>query len=243
MGDAAVSRGQIAQLPWPILASVGSTVLANPALESLLGLHEPTDESLLRRFEIVRYGGKPLVDDDLPWRRAARGETFEEDEDWYDNETGSRHMFHLRCQPWLDSALIAIESFATQPMYLRMGELAGSIGTALLRSSDPSGVAHAIVADVSRAVGADAVFLLLTEPDGKRLRLTASVGLTEELMAERLSIPIDAPMIIAEAARTKELQACTPWSPSRSSRWGSSLACSGSRADVMAGSTRSSAAS
>lgn len=206
MGDAAVSREQVAQLPWPVLASVGSTVIANPALESLLSLRQPNEESLLRRFEIVLHGGKPLVGEDLPWRRAARGESFEEDEDWYDQETGGRHLFHLRCQPWLDSALIAIESFAEQPLYLRMGELAGSIGTALLRSSEPSGVAHAIVEDVARVVGADAVFLLLTEPDGKHLRLTASVGLTQELMAERLSIPIDAPMVIAEAARTRELQ-------------------------------------
>ena len=206
MGEAAVSRAQLAQLPWPVLASVGSAVIVNPALESLLGVHDPSDESLLRRFEIARYGGKPLEGDDLPWRRAARGESFEEDEDWFDQETGTRHTLHLRCQPWLDSALIAVESFATQPIYLRMGELAGSIGTALLRSSEPSGVAHAIVEDVAKAIGADAVFLLLTEPDGKRLRLTASVGLTKEVMAERVSIPIDAPMIVAEAARTRELQ-------------------------------------
>jgi signal transduction histidine kinase len=197
----------VRRLPWPLMV-VKSTgeVVTNRRFRQLVGLTSDISERLDERFEIARFGGPVLTKEELPWRRAARGEIFEDEEIWCDRESSERRLLHVRSQPWGEETVVALENISDQSWSLRQAELIGSIGAALLRAEEPTGVAHAIVEDVARALGAEAVFLLAAEQRDQRLRLLSSFGLPPEFVEAHQSVSLGMPTILAVAGRTQTLQ-------------------------------------
>ena len=125
---------------------------------------------------------------------------------WYDRESSERRLLHVRSQPWGEETVIALENISEQAWSLRQAELIESIGAALLRAEEPTGVAHAIVEDVARALGAEAVFLLAAEQRDQRLRLLSSFGLPPDFVEAHQSVSLAMPTILAVAGRTQTLQ-------------------------------------
>jgi signal transduction histidine kinase len=209
MGDSMEAGGQdvLGRLPWPLMMVRRSGELAtNTRLLELLHLDAVAPHDLEQRFEISRPGGHLLTEEELPWRRAAKGETFAEEEIWYDRRTTVRHPLLLRCQPWDEQMVVSLEDLSEHPVLMRNADLVGSVGAALLRARDPAGVAHAIVEDVARALGAQAVFLLEAPPREQRLRLLTSLGLPSAFMVDHETVSFEMPSILAVAARTQTLQ-------------------------------------
>ncbi|WP_437534970.1 GAF domain-containing sensor histidine kinase [Sorangium sp. So ce726] len=167
-------------LPWPVmrLTSTGG-VQASASLSELLEMEAPTPERLSERFEISRLGSQAvLAERELPWRRALRGESFSDEEVWYDRPTGRSLLLLVRCRASAGEALLVFENVADQPFAIRLADLVASIGSALPSADEPSALAHGLLDEVAAAVRADAVFLVAHE-GGERLRLVASVGLPE----------------------------------------------------------------
>ncbi|MDC3953986.1 sensor histidine kinase [Polyangium jinanense] len=164
-------------LPWPMmrLTSTGE-VLASASLSELLEMESPTPERLSERFEVSRLGSRAVLPEkELPWRRALRGESFSDEEVWYDQQTARRLLLLVRCRAAAGEALLAFENVADEPFAIRLADLVASIGAALLSADEPSALAHGLLDEVAAAVRSDAVFLIATE-GGERLRLVASVG-------------------------------------------------------------------
>lgn len=100
----------LAAVPWPALVlSRDGGVLGSSAANALLGF-EPRDVSGLEaRFEVTGAGGSPLARDAGPWRRAVRGEPFEEEEGWRDRVSGLRHALRVRSRTVGDFGFLDID--------------------------------------------------------------------------------------------------------------------------------------
>ncbi|WP_437278793.1 GAF domain-containing sensor histidine kinase [Sorangium sp. So ce375] len=192
-------------LPWPVmrLASTGE-VQASASLSELLEMESPTPERLSERFEISRLGSQAvLAENESPWRRALRGESFSDEEVWYDRRTDRRLLLLVRCRASAGEALLAFENVADEPFAVRLADLVASIGSALPSADEPSALAHGLLDEVAAAVRADAVILIATER-GERLRLVASVGLPEAFVQDsNLNL---ANSVMALAAETGDIQ-------------------------------------
>jgi signal transduction histidine kinase len=196
-----------ARLPWALmLVEPTGALFANARLLELLHSEAASPASLVERFEICRLGGRALDDEDLPWRRAARGETFSEEETWYDRRSAERMILQLRCQPAEGAALLSFESLSDHPLLLRRSELAASVAVSLLRAQDAAGVAHAIVGDVSSAVNADALLLLESDPREQRLHLLGARGLPAAVLDDYRTVSLEVPSLLALVARTQTTQ-------------------------------------
>ncbi|MDI1446816.1 GAF domain-containing protein [Polyangium sp. 6x1] len=194
-----------AVLPWPVmkLAATGE-VVASASLGELLGIESPTPERLSERFEISRLGSLAvLAEEELPWRRALRGESFGDEEVWYDRKTARRLLLYVRCRASAGEALLAFENVADAPFAIRLADLVASIGAALLSTDEPSTLAHGLLDEVAAAIRADAVFLVATSR-GERLRLVASVGVPDSF-AHMYSANL-ANTVVALAAETGDIQ-------------------------------------
>jgi signal transduction histidine kinase len=182
-------------------------ITANRSLTELIGVDDGiSPASLSERFEISRLDGQALREEELPWRRSARGETFTDDEVWYDRRTAQRLFLHLRSHANAGDkgGLIAFENAADQALAMRLADLIVSVGTSLVRVDEPSALAHAVLEDLAAVAGADAVFLLAAEQGGQRLRMLASLGAPPGLRDEPDAKLIDS--IMVRAARTGEPQ-------------------------------------
>ncbi|MDC0682027.1 sensor histidine kinase [Sorangium atrum] len=192
-------------LPWPAmrLTSTGE-VQASASLGELLEMESPTPERLSERFELSRLGSRAaLAEHELPWRRALRGESFSDEEVWYDRPTGRSLLLLVRCRASAGEALLVFENVADEPFAIRLADLVASIGTALPGADEPSALAHGLLDEVAAAVRADAVFLVATE-GGERLRLVASVGLPEAFaQGDNLNL---AASVMALAIETGDIQ-------------------------------------
>jgi signal transduction histidine kinase len=192
-------------LPWPVmrLTSTGEA-RASASLSELLEMESPTPERLSERFEISRLGSQAvLAEEELPWRRALRGESFSDEEVWYDRRTDRRLLLLVRCRASAGEALLAFENVADEPFAVRLADLVASIGSALPSADEPSALAHGLLDEVAAAVRADAVLLIATER-GERLRLVASVGLPEALVQDYNLNLVNS--VMALAAETGDLQ-------------------------------------
>ncbi|MDI1436246.1 sensor histidine kinase [Polyangium sorediatum] len=192
-------------LPWPMmrLTSTGE-VQASASLRELLEMESPTPERLSERFEISRLGTQAvLAEKELPWRRALHGESFCDEEVWYDRQTARRLLLLVRCRASAGEALLAFENVADEPFAVRLADLVASIGAALLSADEPSTLAHGLLDEVAAAVRADAAFLIATG-GGERLRLVASVGVPEAF-AQDLNTNL-ASTVAALAAETGDIQ-------------------------------------
>ena len=189
-----------------MLVTAKGEVALNTLLSELLHVTASTAAELGRRFEVSRFDGGGLREDELPWQRAARGETFAEVQIWYDRERAERVHLFVRGQTWDGQGVVAFEDLSEHPFALQRATLAGSIAAALLRSSDDVQADHAVVEDVGQALGAAAVFLLSASAHERRLRLVASLGLPPDQVLEHQSVSLDVPSVLALAARTQTLQ-------------------------------------
>jgi signal transduction histidine kinase len=191
--------------PWPMMAVTrAGEITLNRSLRDLLGLGETPAGPLTERFDIARVGAPVLAEEDLPWRRAGRGETFVDEEIWYDREAARRLQLHLRSHVQEGRTLVAFESIAEQPFSTRLADLLATISGSLLTADDPSQLPQTILEEVSRGLGADAVFLMAADRGDEGLSLTASLGVPPGFLQERGAAPGDS--ITALAARTGEIQ-------------------------------------
>ncbi|WP_437594024.1 sensor histidine kinase [Sorangium sp. So ce1000] len=192
-------------LPWPVmrLTSTGE-VRASASLSELLEMESPTPERLSERFELSRLGSQAaLAENELPWRRALRGESFSDEEVWYDRPTGRSLLLLVRCRVSAGEALLVFENVADEPFAVRLADLVASIGSALPSADEPSALAHGLLDEVAAAVRADAVFLVAIE-GGERLKLVASVGLPE-VFAHDCNLNLAA-SVMALAIETGDIQ-------------------------------------
>ncbi len=85
------------RVPWPsFIVREDGTVLASAAAATLLGFTPRSFRELEERIEVLTSSAQPIVADTEPWRRAARGERFEEDEQWRDRTTASQVAVRVR---------------------------------------------------------------------------------------------------------------------------------------------------
>jgi HSP20 family protein len=136
--------------------------------------------------------------------RARRGETFADEEVWYDRQTSDRVLLNVRCQAGEGQALIAFENVADQVLSMRLADLVASVGASLAHADDPPGLADAVLDNVAKAIGADAIFLLIAEPNGQCLRVLASLGAPTAFVQDRGAMLADTTMALA--ASTHEIQ-------------------------------------
>jgi signal transduction histidine kinase len=189
-----------------MVVSAAGDLSCNEALSSLLRLPAPNADRLHERFQVARFGGPDVPDEDLPWRRAARAERFSEIQVWFDRERVEKLLLHVRGQTWGGQGVVAIDDVAEHPFVLQQATLAGSIATALLEAAEGRRAEPSMVEDVARALGAEAVFLLGASPAERQLRLLASLGLPADVVLDHQTVSFDLPSILATAARTQTLQ-------------------------------------
>lgn len=177
------------ELPWPVMAvdSPGE-IAASRSFQELTGVEGPLPKALSERFEISRFGGCPLQEEELPWRRAGRGESFVDDEIWYDRRTSRRLFLHVQGHADDGHAVIAFENVADQPFATRLVDLIATVGTSILGTEEPPALAHALLEELAGVLGADAVFLLAAESGGQRLKLLASLGVPPQFSEEGLGL-------------------------------------------------------
>ena len=95
-----------ASVPWPSLVLRGpGAVLPSSAAIELLGFSPGNVQELERRIVILTAQGEPIVDGAQPWRRALRGERFQEDQRWRDRVNGSLLPLRVRGRE-LDGAAV-----------------------------------------------------------------------------------------------------------------------------------------
>ncbi|MHB8879097.1 MAG: GAF domain-containing protein, partial [Myxococcaceae bacterium] len=98
------------------------------------------------------------------------------------------------------------EVAVTQTRTLELAQIIGPVTTQLLTVEDLAAAAQAIVDQLSRALNAQMAYLASVDGAGQTLTYLASTGLPPEFIEERRSLSMDAPVIIAQAARTREVQ-------------------------------------
>ena len=110
-----MSSLDVLSVPWPSLAISGnSVVLASNAAFALLGFAPANVQDLERRFEVLTPEGEPIGDGAQPWRRASRGERFEEHERWRDRVTTSQLALRVRGRGFEGWALLDLDPHPEQ---------------------------------------------------------------------------------------------------------------------------------
>jgi PAS domain S-box-containing protein len=87
----------VATVPWPSLVIGGNgDVSVSPSAAELLGFAPGSVRDLEERIEVVTSDGVPVAEGARPWRRAARGEQFQEDERWRVRATAAQLALRVR---------------------------------------------------------------------------------------------------------------------------------------------------
>jgi len=101
---------ELAAVPWPVLViDPDGAALASEPAAGVLGFSPRSVEQLEQRIDVLSSAGEPLSGDAWPWRRAARGESFQEDERWRDRITGAQSAVRVRARTLDGSTLVEFE--------------------------------------------------------------------------------------------------------------------------------------
>jgi PAS domain S-box-containing protein len=87
-------------------------VRASSAAAELLGFAPRSVQELEARLEVLGPNAEPTAAGAQPWRRAARGERFQEDEQWRDRETGSQLALRVRGRGVEGTAVLDLDPLA-----------------------------------------------------------------------------------------------------------------------------------
>ena len=193
--------------PWPIMVvTAGGEASASVAFRELLHVEGALPAAVPERFALAGLAGRPLTEDELPWKRAARGQVFSEEQMWRDRLTGERLLLTVRCQPWEGAALLSFENIGEHPLLLRRSQLTAAIAAGVLVGQDPWGMAQGVVGDMAGLVGAEALFLMESASQEQCLRLLASVGLPQAFDDDHRSVSLELPGLLSLTARTQAVQ-------------------------------------
>lgn len=184
----------------------GEIAGATPALRALLSLEDVRSETLVARFEIWGPRGEPRSGESLPWNQAARGDSFEEREIWYDRQSRKRLQIYARASSQDDVAFLALEEVSRHPLVYTLAEVPGALASALIQAETPAAAAQVAVEQLARVLVAEVAIVAGVEPETRRLVLLGSIGVPHSIVEEELPIPRDAPDLLAAAARTLEIQ-------------------------------------
>lgn len=125
--------GDFVGLPWPalLLGADGSLMAMSAAAVRLLGFTADTLEILDARLEVLIASGV-LRGDALPWRRAGRGERFEESEVWVEPGSGRRLPLRVECCAFGTHAILALHTGAVHPLERRAEAFLRALNEAVL---------------------------------------------------------------------------------------------------------------
>ncbi len=206
---------ELRDIPWPALfiGRDGEVSGASDALQNLLAAGA-IDRALLESgFELRTAEGDPLKADALPWRRAARRESFDEDQVWYDRANCRRLLLHVRARPHRTGAVLWLEDLAHRNLAMELAELVGSVSAGLLQADAVPAAVHAVVDQVSRALFADVVALFTLDPAKRTLELQGSSGLPLRTSGEGVRIGLESHSALCAAVRTRRIQHGSPADP------------------------------
>ena len=195
----------------------GRLLNANPAALKMLGAAEPPTygqplDDLRFSHSLHRLDGSPLPPEDLPLRRALAGETFSGYELTL-RLNGEEQIVSCSGAPVLDESgrivlgVAVVHDITAERRREREDEAVASIARALVHELELTRVADAIIEQSVRILNADAVSLWLADPEARRLSLLATRNLSPALIEAIRVLPLDSPLISAQAARTRQLQA------------------------------------
>jgi PAS domain S-box-containing protein len=217
----------IASVPDAIfLASPGGRLAdANPAGLRLLGIGDRSElggsSPEAHPLQDMRHpDGRPMAPEELPIHRALAGETFTDVEVRQGDRDGQERLLSVHGAPVRDESgriilgVVVVRDITRRRRqekelaWLLERELALSrIGQALVSEVELERIAHVVIEQSLKALGADAIGLWLAEPERRELTLLASHhALTKEAEDSLRSIPLDAPLFIARAAREERIQ-------------------------------------
>jgi signal transduction histidine kinase len=181
-----VSRLDVQSVPWPSLAIRGNTaVVASNAASALLGFAPTSVEDLEQRFEVLTAEGEPVADSAQPWRRAARGERFEEHQRWRDRITTSQLVVRVRGREFDGLALLDLDPHAEQGE-IRVHQQLAALNEAIFArasASEPISLRHVLLRLVELAcemTGARYGALGVLDRDGRNLKDFIYTGVAEE---------------------------------------------------------------
>ena len=152
----------------------------------MLGFTPRGVEDLEQRIEVAFSPGDPVLDDALPWRRAMRGEPFEEDERWRDRVTGAELVLRVRGREIEGgSALLEMDPRRAQAEQRVHQQLAALNEAILTRESGHEPVALRtvllrLVVLACEMIGARYGALGVLARDGRKLKDFIYSGVSEE---------------------------------------------------------------
>ena len=99
-------------VPWPALlvGANGAVLAASPEAVALLGVSPSDIAALEDRFELLSTSGQPVPTEELPLRRAARGELFQVGGIWRDRDSAPELFLRFRCRAVGPYGLLEIDS-------------------------------------------------------------------------------------------------------------------------------------
>jgi signal transduction histidine kinase len=139
---------------------------------------------LEQRIEVLSSAGEPLLRDAWPWRRAARGESFQEDERWRDRVTGAQSPVRVRARALDGTTLIEFEPSSELAEHLVHRQLAALNEALFKRASarEPLSLRDVLLRLVELACEvADARYgaLGVLDRDGQKLKDFIFTGVAE----------------------------------------------------------------
>ncbi|MFN7132721.1 MAG: GAF domain-containing protein, partial [Myxococcales bacterium] len=205
---------ELLDAPWPALLVTPDTRLAGctDALLDLLCVESLDLEALEHGFELRSLEGRPLAGARLPWRRAAAGEEFDEEQLWYLRAECRRLRVAVRARRHPSGAVLWIEDLSRRGLPFELAELVGIVSTGLLQADALPTAVRAVVEQVSRALCTDVVALFTLSKDGV-LELQGSSGLPLRHTADGVQLPLEADSALTRAARSGVLQEGSPQDP------------------------------
>jgi signal transduction histidine kinase len=186
MASAVAPPAELASVPWPTLViGADGAALASESAVRVLGFSPHNVRELEERVEVLSSAGAPLPGDAWPWRRVARGESFEDDERWRDRITGARSAVRVRARVLDAAMLVDLEPQSEAAEHFMHQQLA-ALNEALFTpatASEPLSLRDVLLRLVQLACQvADARYgaLGVLDRDGRKLKDFIFTGVSED---------------------------------------------------------------
>jgi len=200
-----------------IADTAGRIVVANPALLHIACVGEAGDigltlEDHLQRFAPHRSDGTAIGADDHPLHGALHGQTFAGFEMCLRTPACEERLVVASGAPVRDGSgaivlgVVVMRDVTDERRRAREKEALAQIARALVRELGLERMAEVVVEQSLHVLGVDMAALWLVESSRRELTLLASRNLVPEIAAINRRVSFDAPLWIARAARTGQIQ-------------------------------------
>ena len=196
-----------------IVDAAGRLVDANPSFLSITGIqhHElgqPFVQCLESHCTFYHLNGESIHPDDTAIARASRGETVSDYEARLRTKREEERLVSISATPVRDedgnlSLIIAVVHDLTERWNLQARrEALGRVAFALVQEQTLARAAEVIVEQAQAVLDCEGVLLWRFEREHKALHLLAFRGLSDRSVGDVATIPLDAPLAAAVAARS-----------------------------------------